>query len=426
MFDPIIEKQPSCADSIEPDILSVDAARRAILSQIKPIQDAEKLSLRDALNRVLADEIISSTNVPGHTNSAMDGYALSGADLPHSGSKSLLVTGTAFAGKPYSGLCQQGQCIRIMTGAAMPAGTDTVIMQEHVKRDDDRIIIDACHRIGQNVRQAGEDISIGSVVLPKGKNLTPADIGIISSLGIGELKVMRRPRVAFFSTGDELRSIGDGIDRPLSTGEIYDSNSYSLHGMLQRLNVDIIDMGVVCDNEISIRSAFAQASDMADIIITSGGVSVGEADFIKPVLEEIGQINFWKITMKPGRPLTFGQLNNSLFFGLPGNPVSVIVTFYQFVQPAIRFLASGNIQLPLNLKATCTTRLRKRSGRFEFLRGILSHAEDGTLTVDKTEQQGSGILTSMSLANCFILLDEKNTGVEPGEMVTVQPFDFII
>jgi len=426
MSDPVIEKQPSCADNCEPDVLSVAAARRAILSQIKPVQGAEKLPLRNTLNRILAEEIISSTNVPGHTNSAMDGYAVSGADIPHGGLKSLQVTGTAFAGKPYSGLCQQGQCIRIMTGAAMPAGSDTVIMQEHVKRDDDHITIDASHNIGQNVRQAGEDISIGSVVLPKGKNLTPADLGIISSLGIGELKVMRRPRVAFFSTGDELRSIGDGNDKPLSTGEIYDSNSHSLHGMLQRLNVDIIDMGVVCDNEASIRNAFAQASDMADIIITSGGVSVGETDFIKPVLEEIGQINFWKIAMKPGRPLTFGQLNNTLFFGLPGNPVSVMVTFYQFVQPAIRFLASGNIQLPLNLKATCTTRLRKRSGRFEFQRGILSHAEDGTLTVGKTEQQGSGVLTSMSLANCFILLDEKNTGVEPGEMVTVQPFGFII
>ena len=422
----VIKKQTSCADNSEANVLSVDAARQNIFEQIIPLHNYEKLPLKETLNRILADDIISSINVPGHDNSAMDGYAISGNSIPQSGTRAFTVTGTAFAGTPYSATCRHEQCIRIMTGAAMPEGTDTVIMQEHVHLDNNTITIDASHKAGQNVRLAGEDIANGAAVLGKGKLLTPADIGIISSLGIGELKVIRRPRVAFFSTGDELRSIADGSNRPLSTGEIYDSNRYSLYGMLQRLNVDIIDMGVVRDDETSIRNAFAQASDMADIIITSGGVSVGEADFIKPVLEEIGEINFWKIAMKPGRPLTFGQLDNSLFFGLPGNPVSVMVTFYQFVQPAIRYLASGHIQLPLNLKASCSTKLYKRPGRFEFQRGILSHANDGTLTVEKTGQQGSGVLTSMSRANCFILLDEISSGVEPGETVTVQPFDFII
>lgn len=426
MFEQVIERQASCADNTEPEVLSVDDARKNIFKQIKPVQVTEKLPLRDTLNRVLGKDIISSINVPGHNNSAMDGYAIDGDDLPQSGTKTFKNIATAFAGKLHQGRCRHGQCIRIMTGAAMPEGTDTVIMQEHVNRDGEEITIDASHKSGQNVRLAGEDIAVGNAVLRRGKTLTPADIGIISSLGIGELNVMRRPRVAFFSTGDELRSIGDGRNTPLAAGEIYDSNRYSLYGMLQQLNVDIIDMGVVCDNETSIRNAFEKASDMADVIITSGGVSVGEADFIKPVLEEIGEINFWKIAMKPGRPLTFGQLNNSLFFGLPGNPVSVMVTFYQFVQPAIRYLASGNIQLPLNLKACCVTKLRKRSGRFEFQRGILSHTEDGTLSVDKTGQQGSGVLTSMSRANCFILLDETSSGVEAGETVTVQPFDFII
>ncbi|MBL4712891.1 MAG: molybdopterin molybdotransferase MoeA [Gammaproteobacteria bacterium] len=426
MPERIIEKQTSCNDSREPDILSVDAARKNIFEQITPLQNSEKLPVKDTLNRVLADDISSSINVPGHNNSAMDGYAISGDAIPQTGTKTFTVIGTAYAGKMFSEKCQHDQCIRIMTGSVMPEGTDSVIMQEHVHRAGNNITIDSSHTTGQNVRLAGEDIAIGTVVLSKGKLLTPADIGIISSLGIGELNVIRRPRVAFFSTGDELRSIGDGSNRPLSSGEIYDSNRYSLYAMLQQLNVDIIDMGVVRDDETSIRKALVEASSMADIIITSGGVSVGEADFIKPVLEDIGQINFWKIAMKPGRPLTFGQLDNSLFFGLPGNPVSVMVTFYQFVQPAIRYLASGKIQLPLNLKAICSTKLRKRSGRFEFQRGILSHTSDGLLTVDKTGQQGSGVLTSMSLANCFILLDEVNAGVEPGETVTVQPFDSII
>jgi len=426
MFDQVIEKQSCCADSNDTDVLSVAAARQAILDQIKPLQTSEKLQLRDTLNRVLAEDIISSINVPGHINSAMDGYAISGSDLPLNGSKSFDLIGSTFAGSPYPGKCQQGQCVRIMTGATMPEGTDTVIMQEHVKRDGNMIIIDAGHCVGQNVRQAGEDISIGRRVLQKGKLLTPADLGIVSSLGIGELLVNRRPRVAFFSTGDELRSIGDGNDRPLSSGEIYDSNRYCLYGMLSRLNVDIIDMGIVRDNEESIRSAFTQASDMADIVITSGGVSVGEADYIKPVLDDMGQINFWKVAMKPGRPVTFGHLGNSLFFGLPGNPVSVMVTFYQFVQPAILYLASGTLQLPLVLTATCKSRLRKRSGRVEFQRGMLSQSNDGSFTVEKTGQQGSGILTSMSLANCLILLDEESDGVKPGETVTVQPFDLMI
>lgn len=426
MLDTVIEKQPSCTDTNEPQVLSVTAARQAILSQITPLQGSEKLALRDCLNRTLAEKIVSSINVPGHTNSAMDGYAVSSADLPHSGAKSLQIMGTAYAGKPYSSRCHQGQCIRIMTGAVMPDGTDTVIIQEHVSRFEDTITIDNQHMTGQNIRQVGEDIAMGSVVIARGKTITPADIGIISSLGIGEAYVTRRPRVAFFSTGDELRCIGDGSNKPLSNGEIYDSNRYSLYGMLQQLNVDIIDMGVVGDDELSIKNAFTQASNMADIIITSGGVSVGEADFIKPVLEKIGHINFWKIAMKPGRPLTFGSVDKSLFFGLPGNPVSVMVTFYQFVQPAIRYLESGKTHAPFTLKVTCSTKLHKRSGRFEFQRGILSQSSDGNLSVAKTGVQGSGVLSSMSLANCFILLDEENNGIEAGDTVTVQPFNFIL
>ncbi|TNF97611.1 MAG: molybdopterin molybdenumtransferase MoeA, partial [Gammaproteobacteria bacterium] len=252
MLEMMIARQPSCADDMEPGVLSVDSARQVILDNVKPLHAHEKSPLRGCLNRILAEDVISSLNVPGHTNSAMDGYAVSGNELPNNGTQSFEIIGTSFAGKPYAGSCQPGQCVRIMTGAAMPEGTDTVVMQEHVKCHENTITIDSGHRSGQNVRQAGEDITIGDRVLPAGKLLTPADLGVISSLGIGELKIKRRPRVAFFSTGDELRSIGDGSGKPLLTGEVYDSNRYSLYGMLQRLNVDVIDMGVVHDDEASL------------------------------------------------------------------------------------------------------------------------------------------------------------------------------
>jgi molybdopterin molybdotransferase len=353
----------------------------------------------------------------------MDGYALSGADLPQSEAQVYQVIGKSFAGAPFNGRCEAGQCVRIMTGAVMPENCDTVIMQEHVETaGPDEVRIGKGHRPGQNVRQAGEDIKTGNTVLQASHKLTPADLGILSSLGIGEVKVLRRPRVAFFSTGDELRSIGE----PLSEGDVYDSNRYSLYGMLKRLNVEVLDMGVIKDDIDDLRNAFSEAAAMADVVITSGGVSVGEADFIKPILEQTGEINFWKIAMKPGRPLTQGRIGNSLFFGLPGNPVAVMVTFYQFVQPALEYLASGRKSLPLTIKATSSGDIFKRSGRYEFQRGILEQGEDGQLTVKKTGQQGSGVLTSMSLANCFILLPEDCDGITAGESVQVQPFSTFI
>lgn len=421
-----INRKSSCNDPSESHVLSVDAARKNIFSKMIAITQTQKLPLRDALNRYLSADIISAINVPNHNNSAMDGYAINGADIPTSGITTFKVIGTAFAGKLFQKKCLSGQCVRIMTGAAMPSGTDTVIMQEHVQRDNDLISIDSEHTKGQNMRLAGEDIALGQTILKKSKCISPADLGVISSLGVGEVSVVRRPKIAFFSTGDELRSIGDGRNKALSKGEIYDSNRYSLYGMLTQLNVDVIDLGVIEDNPDAIKKAFNEASSMADMVITSGGVSVGEADFIKPVLEEIGQIDFWKIAMKPGRPLTFGKINDCFFFGLPGNPVSVMVTFYQFVQPAINYLSNAEIRLPINLKATCLAPFKKRSGRFEFQRGVLHHASDGSLTVDITGQQGSGILSSMSLANCFILFNEASTGVETGDKVTVQPFDLLI
>ncbi|MEA1889913.1 MAG: gephyrin-like molybdotransferase Glp [Pseudomonadota bacterium] len=420
----LIRRSSCCDDVPETGTLKVDDARQRILDSIKPITASEKLTLRNALGRVLAEDIISPLDVPGHTNSAMDGYALAGKDLPQDSEQMIYkLIGSSFAGAPFSGHCEAGQCVRIMTGAVIPAGTDTVVMQEQVKTvESDSVRIGNGHRTGQNVRQAGEDIATGGTVLRASHILTPADLGILSSLGIGEVRVRRRPRVAFFSTGDELRSIGEA----LAEGDVYDSNRYSLYGMLQRLDVELLDMGVVRDSEEALRKAFAEAAAMADVVITSGGVSVGEADYIKPILEQTGEIHFWKIAMKPGRPLTHGRIGNSLFFGLPGNPVAVMVTFYQFVQPALKYLAGARSNPPWTIMATSKEDIFKRKGRYEFQRGILEQDAGGQLTVRKTGQQGSGILMSMSRANCFILLPEDCQGVSAGEEVQVQPFDSFI
>ncbi|MBG7601551.1 MAG: molybdopterin molybdenumtransferase MoeA [Gammaproteobacteria bacterium] len=418
-----IPVKASCADDHEPGILSVEAARKHILSSLPSLHGHEKLALRSALNRVLAKDIISPLDVPGHTNSAMDGYAFIGSDLPTDEARSYRVIGSVYAGDVFNGECQPGECIRIMTGAPMPVNTDTVVMQEHtMSHGEDQIRISSEHHSGQNVRQAGEDIAAGSVVLNSGRQLIPADLGILASFGVGEVRVRRRPRVAFFSTGDELRSIGE----PLNEGDVYDSNRYTLYGMLKRLDVELLDLGVIGDSEDALREAFESAAGMADIVITSGGVSVGEADYTKIVLEQLGEMNFWKIAMKPGRPLTYGTLKDARFFGLPGNPVAVMVTFYQFVLPALHYLTTGKPYAPFMLQATCDEELRKRPGRYEFLRGILSQDGHGNLNVVSTGRQGSGILTSMSRGNCFIHLDEACAGIKKGDTVRVQPFDTLI
>jgi molybdenum cofactor synthesis domain len=404
-------------------VLTVEAARSRILEALPPLHGEERMALRSALDRVLSRDIHSTLDVPGHDNSAMDGYALAGDQLPESGFLDLEVIATLPAGSRFDGTCGPGQCVRIMTGAPMPAGTDTVVMQERVlPLEGNRVRIGTGHRRGENVRRAGEDIARGSVVLEAGKRLTPADLGILASIGVGEVNVRRRVRVAFFSTGDELRGIGE----PLAEGEVYDSNRYSLHGMLRRLGVEALDLGVVRDEPVALREAFAAAAEMADVVITSGGVSVGEADYTKPILEEMGEMNFWKIAMKPGRPLAFGRLGDALFFGLPGNPVAVMVTFYQFVLPALQQMESGRPWRPLVLEAVSRTPLRKRPGRYEFLRGILRQGEDGSLEVESVGQQGSGILTSMSRGDCFILLDEEQGAVAAGQKVRVQPFAALI
>lgn len=413
-----IVKQVSCMDDYDPMSLRADVALERILSSITPLAETETVPVRNSLGRILAEDIVSPINVPSGTNSAMDGYAISSADIPATGIKELKLIGTAFAGKPFPDQVKPGECVRIMTGALMSAGTDTVVMQEHVEKNHDRIRIDDKNTAGANVRQAGEDITAGDMVLTRGTEITPADIGFIASLGMGEIRVTRKLRVAFFSTGDELRSVGE----PLEDGQIYDSNRYTLYGMLARLGVEIIDMGVIRDDRAALQAGFKQAAAQANVLITSGGVSVGEADYVKEILESVGTVNFWKVAMKPGRPLAFGKLKNTYFFGLPGNPVSVMVTFYQFVQPALRhFMGARHIE-PQTFKVLCKSRLKKRPGRIEYQRGVLSRDENGQLVVHKTGAQGSGILRSMAQANCFIILPMESGAVEPETLVEVQPF----
>ena len=422
MNQPAIQKDPSCKDDFDPKSLSPVSALEKIQSAIKPVKDIEKIAIRDALNRVLAEDIHSLINVPSGMNSAMDGYAVNSEDIPENGINELKVIGTSWAGRPFKESVNPGTCVRIMTGAIMPKNTDTVIIQEDVERQDDVIRIDNSTRKNDNVRQAGEDIKKGELVLTKGNRLNPADIGLIASLGIGEVKVARKLRVAFFSTGDELRSIGE----PLDEGCVYDSNRYTLHGMLTRMGIEIIDMGVIRDEKAAIEEAFLSAAASADVVITSGGVSVGEADFVREILAKVGQVEFWKVAMKPGRPLAFGKVGNAYFFGLPGNPVSVMVTFYQFVQPTLRMLMGDRHPQAITVKARCVSKLKKRPGRIEYQRGILERDENGQMTVHKTGAQGSGILSSMSQANCFIVLPMANDGVEPGMEVDVQPFFGIV
>ncbi|MGH8120260.1 MAG: molybdopterin molybdotransferase MoeA [Gammaproteobacteria bacterium] len=408
----------SCQDDHDPSSLPPAVALHRIIAAITPLADTETIAIRQALGRVLAEDIISPINVPPDNNSAMDGYAVVGSDLSAQAERELFLAGTAYAGKPFPDKVEAGQCVRIMTGAVMPAGTDTVVMQEQAGVHGNRVRIGAGTKTGANVRAAGEDIATGEKVLNRGSLLSPAAIGLIASLGSGEVSVTRRVRVAFFSTGDELRSIGE----TLADGQIYDSNRYTLYGMLMRLGVDILDMGVIEDNRESLHRAFEQAAATADVLITTGGVSVGEADYVKEVLAKTGSINFWKIAIKPGRPLAFGRIRNTWFFGLPGNPVSVMVTFYQFVQPALRHFMGARQTEPVTLQVRCVSRLKKRPGRVEYQRGILEPDANGQAVVRKTGAQGSGILSSMSQANCFIILPIDSGDVEPDTLVEVQPF----
>ncbi|MBL8275574.1 MAG: molybdopterin molybdotransferase MoeA [Pelomonas sp.] len=429
MTEPALSLQQiaSCVAGYDPSALPVAQAQDFIARLVPVVQAVEMKPIRDALGRVLAQDIVSPIDVPAHDNSAMDGYALRGSELRADGPTRLRVVGSGLAGQNFEGAVPAGACVRIMTGAVMPAGLDTVVPQEFTQQDGDAVLVPPGLLLtGDNRRLAGEDLALGEVALAAGRVLRPADLGLLASLGRAEVPLRRRLRVAFFSTGDELRSIGEALD----AGCVYDSNRYTLWGMLQRLGVEAIDLGVVRDEPAALRETFTQAAACADAVITSGGVSVGEADHTKRIMAELGEVLFWKIAMRPGRPMAIGRIgmapHQAILFGLPGNPVAVMVTFYAFVRDALlRMAGASPAPLPL-LRAACTTPLRKKPGRTEFQRGIVSRAADGVWQVAITGSQGSGILRSMSQANGMVLLHHAQGNVAAGEPVDVLPFDGLV
>lgn len=408
---------PSCLNDYDPNAMSVTQARQFIKQFLSPVREAETLPIRESLGRVLATDIVSPSNVPNHNNSAMDGFAFKfSANL-----KTLKIIGTAFAGQPFMGNLNAGECVKIMTGAVIPAGADTVVMQERIAIKSDRITLLEETKQGANVRLAGEDLRTGQTVLTKGHIMKPADLGLAASLGIAEVPVYRKLKVAFFSTGDELVGVG----KPLQEGQIYDSNRYTLYGMLSRLEVQISDLGNVPDDPAQLEAALLQAAQNNDVVITSGGVSVGEADYMKVLLAKHGQVLFWKMNMKPGRPLAYGKIACAHYFGLPGNPVATMVTFYQFVREALLMLQGATAKpLPM-LMVECTEPIKKATGRTEYQRGVL-YDDAGVWKVKPTGNQGSGILSSMSAANCFIVLDETTGNCAAGELVKVQVLEGLI
>jgi molybdopterin molybdotransferase len=422
--DRSIAQVASCIDGYDPNALPVRDAQRIIREFVEPVRATEQVALRSALGRVLAQDITSPINVPAHDNSAMDGYALRGGDLKTDAEITLRVIDTVYAGRPSTRVPAAGECVRIMTGGVMPAGCDSVVPQELVASSTDETITLApgVIRAGDNRRLAGEDLQAGSAALKAGKIIRPADLGLLASLAVAEVPVRRRLRVAFFSTGDELRSIG----QPLDEGCVYDSNRYTIYGMLQRLGCDIIDMGIVRDDPQALEDALRSACENADAIVTSGGVSVGAADYTKQVMARLGDVTFWKIGMRPGRPLAFGRVasngRSAYLFGLPGNPVAVMVSFYFFARDALLRMMGAEAPLEL-VRARSAGAIRKKPGRTEYQRGLLARAADGVPEVRITGSQGSGILRSMSEANCMVVLHDEQGSVNAGDMVDVLLFD---
>ena len=422
MSESLLLTEPGCMDDSDPASLPYDQALQKILDTVEPAIRSETIALKQVLNRVLSQDIAAPMDVPPAANSAMDGYAIHSFDIPASGTQQLMLIGTSLAGKPFKGNVSAGTCVRILTGAVLPDGTDTVIMQENVMVTTDAITLDARSVKGDNVRAAGEDCKKGELLLRAGTCLYPAALGLLASVGIANVKVSRKLKVALFMTGDELCSAGE----PLAAGQIYDSNRYTLYGMLTRLGVEIIDLGIIKDDRQAIEDAMLTAAGSADVIITSGGVSVGDADLVREIIEKLGTISFWKVAMKPGRPLAFGKVKDAWMFSLPGNPVSTMATFYLFVQPALKKMMGQTQTEPVTQKVSCSSNLKKRPGRLEYQRGVLSRNQNGELTVSKTGAQGSGILSSMAQANCFIILPVENDGVMVGEQVEVMPFYGIV
>ncbi len=417
-----IIKQPSCDDPIEPALLPVAEAMRRLSALSEVVTGTEQVATADSANRVLSKPVVSAINVPSETNSAMDGFAIQQNDIPSTGEASLRVVGEAFAGRSFNGTVQTGEAVRVFTGAVLPKGADTVVIQEHVAVDGERIAIDSEVQAGRNVRHAGEDLTVGQTVLEAGRQLTAADVGLIASIGITSVEVTRQLKVAFFSTGDEVHPLDKADTQPLPEGMVYDSNRHTLRCLLQAMHVEVIDLGIVRDTLDDTVAALRKASELADVIVSSGGISAGEADYVTQAFHEVGDVSFWKLAMRPGRPLACGKIGEATFFGLPGNPVAVMVTFLAFVQPAIKQRMGVTHTEPFAVPAVIKSSIKKSPGRTEYQRGISSLSAEGVLQVELTGKQGAGRLSSMSAANCLIVLGDDVDSVVEGDQVVVWPF----
>jgi molybdopterin molybdotransferase len=398
-------------------LLTVDAALQRIRAAIKPLNDSETISLKNALERILALPIYSPINIPTERNSAMDGYAFASSDVQPQ-PFSLELVGSSYAGKPFQGQLQAGQCVRIFTGAVLPEQADSVIMQEHIQRDGQIVHFPADTKIYQNVRAIGEDVQQGSLLCAEAKKLTAVDLALLATAGVYELSVIRTIKIAILSTGDELVGLG----QQLRAGQIYDSNRYLLAGLLSEPCYQLTDLGVIADDKQALSECFTAAAKNHDVIISTGGASVGDADYVKAVLTECGKVDFWKIAIKPGKPLTFGNIGDCYFFGLPGNPVSAQVTFQKIVSPALQQLSGTQAKPALQFTATCNSKLKKSAGRQEFQRGIFGQHENGEFFVTSAGEQGANMLKALSVANCYIVLPVECEGVAIGDKVTIEPF----
>ena len=400
-------------------LISIEQALEKIHQSIIPINECERVVLKNALGRILSAPVYSAIDIPPDNNSAMDGYAFNSKDINPGQSFILSLAGTSWAGKPYEETLKQGECIRIFTGAVLPDGADSVIMQEQVKKNNIKISFPATTQAKKHIRVVGCDFKKNTELLSAPKKLSAIDIGLVAAAGIYDLAVKRKLNIAFLSTGDELCPIG----QTLKQGQVYDSNRYTLSGLLNDNHFNAYDLGVVADDKQQLEKILSTAAKTHDVIITTGGASVGEADYIKEILDKCGNVGFWKIAIKPGKPLAFGKIKDCYFFGLPGNPVSVIATFHKIVEPALQYLSGITRGKPLSITATCTDNLTKDKGRQEYQRGVLTQTKTGEFFVNSAGKQGSNIMSAMSKANCYIVLARDSEGISAGQKVIVEPFD---